>query len=52
MNLMFRCPKTKKYTLKRILDGVQTINPHPPKFEPLDKVGKYRRKIKYREIEW
>ena len=42
------CPECKKYTLKDLcpLCKVRTVNPHPPKFSPEDKYGKYRRLIK------
>jgi rRNA maturation protein Nop10 len=48
MKLLRMCPKTKKYTLKKILDGIETIIPHPPRFDPIDKWGEYRRKIRYK----
>ncbi|MEM3362553.1 MAG: nucleolar RNA-binding Nop10p family protein [Candidatus Anstonellaceae archaeon] len=50
MSLIRKCQKTKNYTLKKKIGDILTINPHPPRFDPLDKVGKYRRKIKYGEI--
>ncbi len=43
-----KCPKCKIYTLKDFCPkcGEKTINPHPPKYSPLDKWGKYRRILK------
>jgi H/ACA ribonucleoprotein complex subunit 3 len=40
-----KCPICKKYTLKEICPycGQKTIFPHPPKYSPLDKFGKFRR---------
>lgn len=42
------CPKCKDYTLKEVcpLCNLRTINPHPPKFSPEDRYGKYRRLMK------
>jgi len=42
------CPKCNKYTLKDLcpLCNSPAVNPHPPKFSPEDKYGKYRRLIK------
>ncbi len=42
------CPKCNKYTLKDLcpLCNTPAVNPHPPKFSPEDKYGKYRRLIK------
>lgn len=52
--MLRKCPKCKKYTLKEICGfcGEKTIDPHPPKFSPLDKYGKYRRDLlkKLKEI--
>ena len=41
------CPNCCIYTLKNICPkcGQQTINPHPPRYSPQDKWGKYRRKF-------
>ncbi|MCX8163303.1 MAG: RNA-protein complex protein Nop10 [Candidatus Micrarchaeota archaeon] len=50
MSLLRKCPKTKNYTLKKRIANIDTINPHPPRFDPLDKVGEYRRKIKYGKV--
>jgi len=47
MPILRKCPKTKKYTLKKFIEGQQTLNPHPPRFDPLDKWGEYRRKLKF-----
>jgi len=35
-----------KYTLQKECDGNGSQNPHPPKFNPKDMWGKYRRKAK------
>ena len=42
------CPECNNYTLKDLCPvcKVPTVNPHPPKFSPEDKYGKYRRIIK------
>jgi len=42
------CPKCNTYTMEEICSvcKVPTVNPHPPKFSPEDKYGKYRRIIK------
>lgn len=45
-----KCPKTKRYTLRDELDGVETVKARPPKFSFPDKHGKYRRKTK-KEVE-
>ncbi|NMC76544.1 MAG: RNA-protein complex protein Nop10 [Candidatus Methanofastidiosa archaeon] len=42
------CPQCNNYTLKDLcpICKVNTVNPHPPKFSPEDRYGKYRRMIK------
>ncbi|MFA5108568.1 MAG: nucleolar RNA-binding Nop10p family protein [Candidatus Micrarchaeia archaeon] len=45
MPLLLKCPVCKKYTLKQKCHCA-TQNPHPPKFNPRDKWGEYRRMAK------
>lgn len=42
-----KCNKCKRYTMKDKCPtcGGETINPLPPKFSPIDKFGKWRRKL-------
>lgn len=46
--MLKKCPKCKKYTMEEICKKckIKTINPHPPKFSPSNKYGKYRRVLK------
>jgi len=48
MNLIKKCFSCEIYTLKEKCPkcGKKTRTPHPPKFSPEDKYGKYRRKAK------
>jgi rRNA maturation protein Nop10 len=48
MKWMKKCPVGPHYTLHDIcpVHGVPASNPHPPKFDPLDKNGAARRKAK------
>jgi len=46
MMKMRRCIKCGKFTLKTIHCGVPTVLAHPPRFNPHDPYGKYRRKAK------
>ncbi|MFB6088644.1 MAG: RNA-protein complex protein Nop10 [Candidatus Aenigmatarchaeota archaeon] len=43
-----KCYNCDKYTLAETCPecGEETKNPHPPKFSPEDKHGKYRRMMK------
>ncbi len=43
-----RCMDCGGYTLKEACPncGGRTANPHPPRFSPEDRYGKYRRKLK------
>ena len=45
---MARCMGCGSYTLKEICSSCKenTITPHPPKFSPEDRYGKYRRQLK------
>jgi len=45
MMIIKKCPKCGAYTLKEKCPkcGADTRTPHPPKFSPEDKYGKYRR---------
>lgn len=45
---MKKCPECGRYVLVDECDrcGVSTRSPHPPKFSPEDKYGKYRRRLK------
>jgi H/ACA ribonucleoprotein complex subunit 3 len=47
-----KCPNCKKYTLKEICPycGKKTVSPHPPKYSPQDKFGKFRREA-FKELE-
>jgi len=49
MGRLKKCLKCKVYTFKEVCPkcGGETKNPHPPPFSPLDRYGKYRRKIKF-----
>jgi len=40
-----KCPNCKRYTLKEVCPycGKKTVSPHPPKYSPQDKFGKFRR---------
>lgn len=42
---MRKCPSCKSYTLLQDCPkcSVRALSPHPAKFSPLDKYGKYRR---------
>ena len=46
-----KCSKCRSYTLKDECGAcsAQTINPHPPKYSPLDKYAGIRRKEKFGE---
>ncbi len=48
MSVLKFCKKCKIYTLKDVckLCGENTVTPHPPRFSPEDRFGKYRRKLK------
>ena len=48
MNRMMRCKVCGAYTFKDTCCG-RTVSPHPPKFSPDDKYGKYRRQVKEEE---
>ncbi|RLF90454.1 RNA-protein complex protein Nop10 [Thermococci archaeon] len=52
-NLMWKCEVCQRYTLHRTCPtcGSLTRNPHPPKFSPEDRFGKYRRMWK-RDMLW
>jgi rRNA maturation protein Nop10 len=43
MKLLKRCVAGAHYTLQEICHGQATISPHPPKFDPTDRRGHYRR---------
>ena len=45
---MTRCMGCGSYTLKETCSNCKesTITPHPPKFSPEDRYGKYRRQLK------
>jgi H/ACA ribonucleoprotein complex subunit 3 len=47
------CRKCSLYTLEPACPGCgeRTASPHPPKFSPADKYGKYRRMLKSRRSE-
>ncbi|MDI6806899.1 MAG: RNA-protein complex protein Nop10 [Candidatus Aenigmarchaeota archaeon] len=42
-----KCPECKRYTLKEVCRSCEsaTITPAPPKFSPVDKFGRWRRKL-------
>ncbi len=42
------CPDCRDYTLKDECQkcGAGVVSPHPPRFSPEDRYGKYRRKLK------
>ncbi|MCD6409273.1 MAG: RNA-protein complex protein Nop10 [Candidatus Verstraetearchaeota archaeon] len=51
MGLLRKCKSCGKYTIsekKCPYCGGELGNPHPPKFSPEDKYGKYRRMMKKR----
>lgn len=43
-----RCPECQVYTMAEECGqcGVKAVSPHPPKFSPEDRYGKYRRRLK------
>ncbi len=45
--MMRKCPGCGTYTLKAACpkDGTPTVSPHPAKYSPGDKYGKYRRML-------
>ncbi len=49
MNHILRCKSCKAYTIKGKCPecGQETVRPIPPKYSPLDKYGRYRRKVKF-----
>ena len=49
---MRKCPVCGTYTFKEVCPkcGAKTIVPNPPKYSPIDKYGKYRRRVKFKEI--
>lgn len=49
-----RCDSCSVYTLKDACPkcGSPTKSPHPPKFSPEDKYGKYRRMAKSKLEKW
>ncbi len=44
---ILKCRQCGKYTLSQTCQvcGVEAITPHPPKFSPEDRYGKYRREL-------
>jgi len=52
MKHIFKCPKCKTYTLKKICNKCQdkTRSSKPPKYSPQDKYGDYRRNQKKQEL--
>ncbi len=57
MKLILKCLKCDKYTLKESCSQCQekTVTVQPAKYNPEDKFGKYRRKVKkekYQEKGW
>ena len=48
MKHILKCPKCNKYTMKETCEvcKVNTENSKPPRYSPLDKFAKYRRKAK------
>jgi H/ACA ribonucleoprotein complex subunit 3 len=42
-----KCLKCKRYTLKEIcpICGEKTVYPHPPRYSPQDRYGRFRREI-------
>ncbi|MEM5805533.1 MAG: RNA-protein complex protein Nop10 [Candidatus Aenigmatarchaeota archaeon] len=52
MGKIRKCTTCKIYTFKEMCPkcGIKTINPNPPRFSPIDKFGKYRRKLKIEEV--
>jgi len=52
MNMIKKCFRCGIYTLKDKCPkcGEKTRTPHPPKFSPEDKYGKYRRMAKEKTI--
>lgn len=44
-HLIYKCPSCLRYSLRKKCPkcGAETKDPHPPKFSPEDKYGKYRR---------
>jgi H/ACA ribonucleoprotein complex subunit 3 len=45
---LLKCPKCGSYTMGNVCGkcGVDTVSPHPARYSPLDKYGRYRRQFK------
>ena len=52
MKHILKCSSCGKYTMgeKCLKCGKKTINPKPAKYNPEDRMGKYRRKAKEEEL--
>ncbi len=48
-----KCKDCERYTMKENcpLCGKQTLIMEPPRYSPQDKYGKYRRLVKFKELE-
>ena len=51
MKHIFKCRECGKYTMKGVCSKCRkkTANPKPAKYDPTDRMGKYRRKAKERK---
>ncbi len=49
MKHISKCKKCEIYTIKQKCPecGGEVVRPIPPKYSPVDKYGKYRRKVKF-----
>lgn len=52
MKHILRCKSCLSYTIKEECPkcGQKTVRPIPPKYSPVDKYGKYRRKVKFSSL--
>jgi len=45
-SVILKCTSCKAYTMQEKCDcGGKAVTPHPPRFSPEDRYGKYRRKL-------
>jgi len=49
---IFKCKNCGIYTIKEKCPkcGMETVRPIPPKYSPVDKYGKYRRKFRFESL--
>lgn len=49
---IFKCVECDSYTLsEKCKCGGKALSPNPPKYNPEDKYGKYRREVKKKDLQ-